>query len=429
MHKKNKIANMIMVVAILLIAISGVLFVGNVKGWFSKTETTDTAVVSKCDGVASIQRGGIAYSVNLDTVLQDEDKLSTRSGLGITIKAGSNEIIMDENTEATIDNASNSDFSMNLSKGQIFVVAEKENPCTITFNDDKLAINDTVLSISVNNGGTDINVYSGEAILSSNDSKTIKAGEKVSIVDNKVLDTELKADALDTFNLENARNIGKDKTLCITSEDIDKVTEKREEEIKLVAEEKNKNDNKIVEENKSDKKNETPPSQGSENATNSNSSQNSNGGSSGSQETPSKNESTTQKPMTCTIQIRCDTILNNMGDLKPGKDKYVPSNGVILATTTVEFSEGETVFDVLKRTCEYKKIQLEYSWTPGYNSHYIEGINNLYQFDCGSQSGWMYKVNGWFPNYGVSGYTLKDGDNIVFAYTCKGLGADVGGGM
>lgn len=42
-----------------------------------------------------------------------------------------------------------------------------------------------------------------------------------------------------------------------------------------------------------------------------------------------------------------------------------------------------------------------------YNSAYIEGINNLYEFDCGSLSGWMYKVNEWFPNYGCSRYVLK----------------------
>ncbi len=62
-----------------------------------------------------------------------------------------------------------------------------------------------------------------------------------------------------------------------------------------------------------------------------------------------------------------------------------------------------------------------------YNSAYIEGINNLYEFDCGSLSGWMYKVNEWFPNYGCSRYELKNGDDVVWCYTCD-LGYDVGGG-
>lgn len=129
---------------------------------------------------------------------------------------------------------------------------------------------------------------------------------------------------------------------------------------------------------------------------------------------------------TCTITIRCDTILNNMGDLTPGKEGLVPSSGYILSKKTVEFDDGETVFDVLKEVCSNAGIQLEYAYTPAYNSYYIEGINNLYEFDCGSESGWMYKVNGWFPNYGCSSYTLKNGDAIVWCYTCKGLGADVG---
>ena len=41
----------------------------------------------------------------------------------------------------------------------------------------------------------------------------------------------------------------------------------------------------------------------------------------------------------------------------------------------------------------------------------------------------MYKVNGWFPNYGCSSYKLKDGDSIVWAFTCNGLGADLGASM
>ena len=128
----------------------------------------------------------------------------------------------------------------------------------------------------------------------------------------------------------------------------------------------------------------------------------------------------------CTITIRCDTILDNMDNLTSGKEAYVPSNGIILDTSTVEFTEGETVFDVLQRVCDYAGIQLEYSWTPMYDSYYIQGINNLYEFDCGAQSGWMYKVNGWFPNYGCSKYTLEDGDDIVWCFTCNGLGEDVG---
>jgi hypothetical protein len=109
--------------------------------------------------------------------------------------------------------------------------------------------------------------------------------------------------------------------------------------------------------------------------------------------------------------------------------EFVPDSGVILYPVTVQFTEGETVFDILKRTCAAAGIQLEYSWTPIYNSYYVEGIHHLYEFDCGFESGWMYKVNGWFPNYGCSSYQVQDGDTIVWAYTCVGLGMDLGANM
>lgn len=130
---------------------------------------------------------------------------------------------------------------------------------------------------------------------------------------------------------------------------------------------------------------------------------------------------------TCTFSIECSTILNNLNQLDPDKLEMVPSGGVILATTTVAFYEGESVFDVLQRVCKEKGIHLEASWTPIYNSAYIEGIHNLYEFDCGDLSGWMYRVNGWYPNYGCSRYQLKDGDTVEWRFTCD-LGNDIGGG-
>ena len=133
----------------------------------------------------------------------------------------------------------------------------------------------------------------------------------------------------------------------------------------------------------------------------------------------------TSKTYTCTFSISCRTILDNMALCEESKQGIVPSDGTILPTTTVTFSEGESVFDVLQRICSSNSIHMEYSRTPEYNSAYVEGIANLYEFDVGSLSGWMYKVNGWFPNYGCSRYQLKDGDTVCWVYTCD-LGSDVG---
>lgn len=128
----------------------------------------------------------------------------------------------------------------------------------------------------------------------------------------------------------------------------------------------------------------------------------------------------------CTITIRCDTILNNTDLLEEAKAPYVPADGVILPVITVEFTPGETVFDVLKRVCQAADIPLEYSWTPLYDSYYLEGINHIYEYDCGAESGWMYQVSGKYPNYGCSAYEVQPGDSIQWLYTCIGLGADLG---
>ncbi len=140
-----------------------------------------------------------------------------------------------------------------------------------------------------------------------------------------------------------------------------------------------------------------------------------------------ENATVTDQELHCTFSISCATILDNMDKCDKNKRELVPEDGWILPPTEVKFYEGESVFQVLKRTCKQKGIHMEFENTPIYNSAYIEGINNLYEFDVGELSGWMYSVNGWYPNYGCSRYALKDGDNVEWRYTCD-LGYDVGGG-
>lgn len=127
----------------------------------------------------------------------------------------------------------------------------------------------------------------------------------------------------------------------------------------------------------------------------------------------------------CTLSISCLTVLDNWENLAVEKRSLIPANGILLETEDVTFTEGESVFDVLLRQTKAHKIHLEFSNTPMYQSSYIEGIGNLYEFDCGDLSGWMYCVNGIFPSYGCSRYILADGDKVEWIYTCD-LGRDIG---
>ena len=131
--------------------------------------------------------------------------------------------------------------------------------------------------------------------------------------------------------------------------------------------------------------------------------------------------------LSCKLSISCANLVGN-AVLAEAKRELVPEDGWLLEPVECTFSEGESVFDVLNRVVRENKIHMEFVETPAYNSVYIEGIGNLYEFDGGPQSGWMYCVNGEFPNYGCSSVKVNDGDVIEWVYTCD-LGNDVGGSM
>lgn len=128
----------------------------------------------------------------------------------------------------------------------------------------------------------------------------------------------------------------------------------------------------------------------------------------------------------CFLSVNCSTILDHQDSLEPAKAGLIPSDGVILATQEASFNPGESVFTVLSREMKRHHIHFEFEVNPVYNSAYIEGIANIYEFDCGELSGWTYRVNGSYPGYGCSQYLLEEGDIVEIVYTCD-LGRDIGG--
>lgn len=128
---------------------------------------------------------------------------------------------------------------------------------------------------------------------------------------------------------------------------------------------------------------------------------------------------------TVTLSVRVHTILYNMHLLHHDKHELVPIDGWIFSPTEVIVYEGESVFNVLQREMRRNGIHMVSRPTLIFNSAYVEAINNLFEFDVGPLSGWMYSVNGWFPNFGASRYLLSDGDVIEWVYTVD-LGRDLG---
>lgn len=461
MKKKKQLANGIMVAVIVLIVAVGVLLTGRHLGWFDRNENIqDFASVLRDKGVVDLTRDGIAAHLDDVTVLRDGDQLSANSGAQATVTIGESYLILGEKASARIDHAAVDGFSVTVLSGDVFLYVK--NAVDLAFGEQSCVVNESTLTVSVQTGSETVSVLSGEVTLGG---KTVSAGQTIAFAAGSDAScTTLKADSLNDFFIHCAQDSAV--PLCFTADELSKVLDDRKAQKadttgenpdgktdagKTDADERGEGDNSSDTDNTSDSSDNSTSSgdkissgssTASGNSTASSSSTVSSGNTSTGGNTPSgsgdsnsssSNNSKEQEDvpvsLTCTIQIRCDTILDNMDNLESGKDAYVPSSGTILSATTVSFTEGETVFDVLKRVCNQYGIQLEYSYTPVYESYYIEGINYLYEFDCGNESGWMYKVNGWFPNYGCSDYTLEQGDNIVWCYTCNGLGADVGGGV
>ena len=140
---------------------------------------------------------------------------------------------------------------------------------------------------------------------------------------------------------------------------------------------------------------------------------------------PTPTPAPTPEAAAVTLSIVCDRALESEALPDPVR-AVLPADGVILGAVTVTLENGDSVWDVLQRVCREYGVGLEANWTPAYHTAYVQGIGQLYEFDCGQGSGWVYSVNGTIPGVGCSGYAPKDGDVIRWMYTCD-YGNDVGG--
>ena len=135
-----------------------------------------------------------------------------------------------------------------------------------------------------------------------------------------------------------------------------------------------------------------------------------------------------QAEMSVTVKISCETVFTHYDSLSESVKNadIIPRDGIIVPAGEFALREGDTAFDVLRRILAYNKIPLDYSGSSdsGLQSVYVKGIANLYERDCGELSGWMYRVNGQFPQVSCSDFALNDGDVMEWVYSCE-LGADV----
>jgi len=127
-----------------------------------------------------------------------------------------------------------------------------------------------------------------------------------------------------------------------------------------------------------------------------------------------------------TLSVSADSLLDNLHLLNREKHELIPADGVIFQASYVKAWEGDSVFDLLHREMRQSGIHMAFRNTPLLDSSYVEAINNIYEFDAGDLSGWMFQVNGIFPGLGASQHLLNPGDSIEWIYTLD-LGRDIVG--
>lgn len=431
---KKRLFNILMVLLIFVIAASGVFTIGKIQGWFERPEEA-VMTSGTIKGIANIERKGIGYTLNSGTALYAADVIETKKAAQaelVLTKQGN--FVMNGNTEVILSECLTECIEMQMERGELFGDCLSSGvSLLVDIGGNQASLSDAVFFASAQAGSSTLQIYAGDVkvILSDGIQERVEAGEVLSVVEEEnggisYTIEKIQMTSLNEFLIAQAQNCNSADRLCFSGEQLQQILDDRAAEKQAALEASLKaelikaeaSEEKMTEAAKS----ETDEVQSQEEAV----IEEQNGVE---EYVPEEQPQVMveEAKNICTITILCDTILDNMDNLDDGKEAYVPANGTILAASSVEFEEGETVFDVLTRVCEYAGIQIEYSWTAIYDSYYIEGINHLYEFDCGNESGWMYKVNGWFPNYGCSSYYLENGDNIVWCYTCNGLGADVGG--
>lgn len=117
----------------------------------------------------------------------------------------------------------------------------------------------------------------------------------------------------------------------------------------------------------------------------------------------------TTKPNTVKNTVPVQTVtFSIMGP----KDK-----GTILPATKVSIKDGDTILQVLLHAASSHSPKLVVDYTGSGAMAYVQGIDNIYEFDYGAKSGWLFKQNGVSLTKSVGVTNIKAGDRIECYYT------------
>lgn len=105
---------------------------------------------------------------------------------------------------------------------------------------------------------------------------------------------------------------------------------------------------------------------------------------------------------TVTVTIRCRTL---------------DTEKIFLEDLVVSLYPQDSVYDITLRAAKIAGLIL--SWKGTGSFAYLHGVENVYEFQHGELSGWMYFVNGIEAGVGCGQYRPLDGDCILWEYSLE----------
>ena len=461
-QQKTKLRRLLGVLTALLVVAGiavGVYWVGSLRGWFApppvtvETSSGETVQIpplsltaKRITGKALVERGGLSFALEEGETLRAEDAVTLQGKGTMTVSNETLTLTFGDKASFLVGQKDGGEAQVTLNQGKLY--AQTQGTAYFVVGNQSAQVTDGTVSLSVGKKTFVFDQLTGSTSFLGGDESVlpVSAQQRLTVKQAEGRwgapeQKKLTLKQLSDFTLEQAKAT---QGLCFTPEQLTgeiarreaeaqkkleeqlrKETEQQEAEAKAKADAEAAEQAKKEQEAQQKAAEEKKAQEAKRKAEEEKKKQEEERKRQEEEDKKRQEEENTTSTGSCTLTIECHTLLDNMDNVKESKQKYVPASGVILKKTKVTFTEGETVYDILKRTCKKAGIQLEVSYSGGYGSYYVEGIGHLYEFDCGRESGWVYSVNGKQPNYGCSSCVVQAGDNIVWSYTCSGMGKDV----
>lgn len=124
------------------------------------------------------------------------------------------------------------------------------------------------------------------------------------------------------------------------------------------------------------------------------------------------------------VCAECSAALEHIDsiDERVNSADVIPENGIVIERCEVWLSEGDTAYDALTQAAREQRVRVDASET--LYGAYVSAIGHISEFGFGEMSGWLYCVNGEYPEVSCGSYTLSQGDVVEFHYSCGELFAE-----